>query len=107
LIKYIDGLLINNENKTKMKTFKITISGTVQGVTFRQFIESKANELGIRGFVRNLEDGRVEVVAEGKDENVNEMVSICKKGPAHADIKNVDVEELRYQGFEKFKISML
>jgi len=86
-----------------MKTIKLFISGSVQGVFFRKFIEDKANELGLKGFARNLDDSRVEVVVEGKDENVNEMVEVCKKGPPHSDIKNVTTEEIKHQGFSSFK----
>jgi len=87
-----------------MKTLRITIKGTVQGVFFRKFLEEKANELGVRGYCRNLENGAVEVVAEGKDENVNELAKICKKGPKQAQIMDVQVEELKHQGLEGFKI---
>lgn len=87
-----------------MKTIKLFISGSVQGVFFRKFIEDKAKELGLKGFARNLDDGRVEVAVEGKDENVNEMVEVCKKGPPHSDIKNVTTEEIKHQGFSGFRV---
>lgn len=90
-----------------MKTLKIKISGSVQGVSFRNFLKESAENLNLRGFVRNLEDGRVETVAEGRDENVNEFLSKCKSGPPHSDIKDVDIEEIKHQGFIGFKISML
>ena len=90
-----------------MKTLKMKIIGTVQGVFFRKFIKDNADELEVKGFVRNLDDGNVEVVVEGKDESVNELVRICEKGPGHADIKKVDVEEIRHQGFKNFKVSSL
>ena len=87
-----------------MKTMKIFISGSVQGVFFRKFIEDKANELGVKGFARNLDDSRLEVVIEGKDENVNDMVKICKQGPPQSEIKNVETQEIKHQGFDSFKI---
>lgn len=90
-----------------MKTIKIKISGSVQGVSFRNFLKETAENLNLRGFVRNLEDGRVETVAEGRDENVNEFLSQCKLGPKHSDVKNIEIEEIKHQGFEGFKISML
>tara|TARA_Y100000310_G_scaffold343839_1_gene453397 strand:- start:394 stop:666 length:273 start_codon:yes stop_codon:yes gene_type:complete len=90
-----------------MKTFRIYLIGGVQGVFFRKYLEEKANELGIRGFCRNLEDGRVEVVIEGKDENVSRMIEICEKGTQHTDIKDAQIEELRHQGFSEFKIMRL
>jgi len=87
-----------------MKTLRIIIKGTVQGIFFRKFIEEKANELGVRGYCRNLDNGAVEVVIEGRDEKVNELVQECKKGPKQAQIMDVQVEELKHQGLEGFKI---
>jgi acylphosphatase len=90
-----------------MKTFRVYISGSVQGVFFRKFLEEKAKELGIRGYCRNLEDGRVEIVIEGIDENVSQMLEICKKGNQHTDIKDIQIQELTHQGFDGFKISRM
>ncbi|MBD3252151.1 acylphosphatase [Candidatus Pacearchaeota archaeon] len=90
-----------------MKTLKIKISGNVQGVTFRQFVKENADKLSIKGFVRNLDDGRVEVVAEGKDEGVNEILKICEKGPKFASVKEIEFSELKNQGFKDFKISYI
>ena len=90
-----------------MKTTKIFITGTVQGIFFRRFIKEEAEKLGLKGFVRNLDDGRIEVVAEGKDENINKMIAICKKGSAHSIIKNVQSQEIRNQGFDSFKVLSL
>jgi len=90
-----------------MKTLRISITGTVQGVFFRTYIKEKADELKVRGFARNLEDGRVEVIAEGKDENVNEMLAYCKQGPPHSSVKNVEAIEIKNQGFKDFKVLRL
>jgi len=90
-----------------MKTLRVYISGTVQGVLFRKFIEENANRVGVRGFVRNLDDGRVEVVLEGKDENVLEMVEICKKGNPHSQVRDIKIQEITNQGFKGFKIMRL
>jgi acylphosphatase len=87
-----------------MKTLRIYISGTVQGVMFRKYIEEQANKIGVRGFVRNMEDGRVEVVAEGVDERVLVMLEICKKGTQHATVRDVQFQEIKNQGFVGFKI---
>ena len=87
-----------------MKTLKIIINGTVQGVFFRKYIEEMANELNIRGFVRNLENGDLELVAEGRDENVNELLGRCNQGPPQSDVKSVKKEELKHQGFKGFKV---
>ncbi|MAG02262.1 acylphosphatase [Candidatus Pacearchaeota archaeon] len=90
-----------------MKTLKLFISGIVQGVFFRKFLKETADELGVKGFVRNLEDGRVEVVVEGRDEKVNEMIDRCKKGPKHSEVKKVESEEMRHVGFDSFKVLSL
>lgn len=87
-----------------MKTIRIYLSGSVQGIFFRKYIEEKANELRIRGFVRNLEDGRVEVLIEGKDENVNSMLEVCKRGNQHTKIVDIQFQELKNQGFKEFKV---
>ena len=90
-----------------MKTLRVYISGTVQGVLFRKFIKENANRIGVRGFVRNLEDGRVEVVMEGRDEKVMEMLEICKQGNPHSQVRQIEIKELPFQGFEGFKIRRL
>jgi acylphosphatase len=89
-----------------MKTLRVYISGAIQGVFFRKFIKEKADELNIRGFIRNLEDGRVEVILEGRDERVNEMVEYCKKGSPHSEVKKIETFELKHQGFKGFKIGL-
>jgi acylphosphatase len=90
-----------------MKTLRLHITGTVQGVLFRKFVEENANRLGVRGFVRNLDDGRVEVVVEGRDDKVLEMVEICKTGNPHSQVRSVEIKELTNQGFVGFKIMRL
>ena len=90
-----------------MKTLKIKINGIVQGVFFRKFVKESAEEIGIRGYVRNLNDGNVELIIEGKDEKVNEMLNRCKKGPKHSEIKDIEIEEIKHQGFDGFKVSSL
>lgn len=90
-----------------MKTLRVKIKGLVQGLFFRKFVKENADKLGVRGFVRNLEDGRIEIVIEGRDEKVNELLAGCKKGPKHSEIKEIEVEEIKHQGFEDFKISRL
>jgi acylphosphatase len=75
----------------------IVISGRVQGVFYRAFAEETANSLGLKGWVRNLPDGRVEAVLEGEKEAIEKAVAICRKGPPAARVSNIDV------GWEDFK----
>lgn len=86
------------------KAVKVYFRGNVQGIFFRQFIKENADKRGIRGFVRNLEDGRVEAWFQGDSEMVNEMVEVCRTGYRHAMIRNVEVKEEKLQEFKEFKI---
>ena len=86
------------------KSIRAYITGTVQGVFFRKFVKDKADELGIKGYVRNLDDGRVEVWAEGNGKEVKKMVEYCKEGPQHASIRRIDLLEEKFQGFKEFKV---
>jgi acylphosphatase len=90
-----------------MKSLRIYISGTVQGILYRKHLEELGNKVGIRGFVRLKEDGKIEIVIEGKDDKVREMLNLCKQGEKHVEIRNVEVEEIRHQGFEGFKLLKL
>jgi len=83
---------------------RLYISGTVQDVFYRPFIKENAEKLGIKGFVRNLEDGRVEVFIEGNPEEVRKMIEICKKGPKHSQIRDVEMKNERFQDFKVFKV---
>lgn len=71
----------------------IFLSGRVQGVGFRHFTKTKARSLGIKGWVRNLPDGRVEAVLEGDEKLVDQLIEKCKKGPRSAYVQSIDVEE--------------
>lgn len=70
----------------------VYISGSVQGVFFRDSTRQKANELDLNGWVKNMSDGRVEALFEGPSDAVQEMLDWCKEGPAQADVEDVDAE---------------
>jgi len=81
------------------------VSGNVQGVFYRHNTRKKAKEMGIGGWVRNLYDGRVEITAEGKEEDLKKFIEWCKKGPELAFVKNVEVEWSDYKGrYEDFSV---
>ena len=80
------------------------IDGTVQDVFFRGFVKENAERHNVKGFVRNLEDGRVEVFLEGNNTDVDKMVELCKKGPKHANIKGIDIRPEKFQDMKTFKI---
>jgi acylphosphatase len=86
------------------KSVRLYINGTVQGVFFRVFIKENAEKLNLKGFVRNLEDGQIEVFLEGNVDDVKEMIEICEKGPKHAMIREVKVKPESFQDFKEFKV---
>ncbi len=86
------------------KSVRLYIDGTVQGVFFRGFIKENAERYDVKGFVRNLEDGRVEVFLEGNVNEVNKMIELCKVGPKHSQIRKVEIKPERFQGFKQFKV---
>ncbi len=86
------------------KSIRMYITGTVQDVFFRGFVKENAEKYNIKGFVRNLEDGRVEIFIEGDATDVNKVVELYKKGPRHSQIKKVELRPERFQDFKTFKI---
>jgi len=84
-----------------MKQLHIIISGRVQGIFFRASTRDTARQLGLRGFVRNLGNGDVEVVAQGEDNELQELIEFCRKGPPGADIEGIDIkyEEIKDKFF--------
>lgn len=68
-------------------------SGKVQGVFFRANTRDKASEVGVKGWVKNLKDGRVEAVFEGPEEKVEEVVEFCRNDQPHARVDSVKIEE--------------
>lgn len=73
-----------------MKAIHLKITGRVQGVFFRSKTKEKADELELTGWVKNCDDGSVEVFAQGDEAKLNELEKWCHKGPATADIQNVE-----------------
>lgn len=86
---------------------QVFISGFVQGVGFRQFVKRTALKIGLKGFVRNLSDGRVEAILTGERENIEKMILFCRKGPFLSEVKDVEVfwqKNGKEQFFESFEI---
>ena len=83
----------------------VLVSGKVQGVFFRSSTKKKADELGLAGWVRNLDDGRVEAVFEGDQELVEKMVAWCRKGPNYAMVEDIQVITEKFTGeFQGFEV---
>ena len=76
----------------------IFVSGLVQGVFFRAHTRALARELNIKGWVRNLPDGRVEILAEGDKESIDRLIKWCYHGPRGAIVENVEYKFEPYKG---------
>ena len=89
-----------------MKTrVHVLFSGRVQGVFFRSETKNKADSYGVKGWVRNLPDLRVEAVFEGEEGNVKALVEFCQRGSSGARVTNVNIAWENYTGkFEGFTI---
>ncbi len=86
------------------KSVRLYIDGTVQGIFFRVFVKENAERYNVKGFIRNLESGKIEVFLEGDSDSVNKMIELCKKGPKHAQIRSVELKPERFQDFKTFKV---
>ncbi|GGQ84995.1 acylphosphatase [Kitasatospora griseola] len=84
---------------------RVLVSGTVQGVFFRDSCRRAAAQAGVVGWVRNLPDGRVEAVFEGDDAPVEEMVAWMRHGPPRAVVKHVEVVPEPLEGLLVFAIT--
>lgn len=88
-----------------MKRVHLIIHGRVQGVSFRYFVEHSAESLGLAGWAKNLEEDKVEIIAEGEEENLKKLVELCRKGPPLSRVLDIDVEYEDYKGeFKDFDI---
>ena len=85
---------------------RILVSGTVQGVFFRRELTEQARRLGVTGWVRNLPDGKVEALAEGDKERLDELIQFCRVGPSGARVRSVEVDWSESNGeFRGFRIT--
>ena len=82
---------------------RLTITGRVQGVGYRDWTITTARRFGLSGWVRNRTDGAVEALIVGEDQAVGEMIDACRRGPTMARVDNVDIEpvdlDIMPQGF--------
>lgn len=88
-----------------MKRVSILVKGKVQGVFYRASTVTKAQQLGVKGCVRNEPDGSVYIEAEGNEEKLNELIAWCRIGPPRARVDEVVVEtQATLAGFSDFRI---
>ncbi|MCL4354213.1 acylphosphatase [Patescibacteria group bacterium] len=85
----------------------LVISGFVQGVGYRQFVKKTALSLGLKGWVKNIDQGRVETLFSGQKEVIERAINACRKGPFLANVKDIKIEwENKEMNFNSFEISV-
>ena len=88
-----------------MLRLRMTVRGRVQGVLFRQATANQANELGLTGWVKNLSDGGVEIVAEGPRRELEILAAWANEGPRMARVESVEEQWTEFQGgFDGFRV---
>ncbi|ABI55876.1 acylphosphatase [Alkalilimnicola ehrlichii MLHE-1] len=83
---------------------RFLVSGTVQGVFFRSSAKRHAEQLGLSGYARNLVDGRVEVLAHGPTDALDELAKWLEEGPPNAQVTGVEVSAVGEQPPEGFRV---
>ena len=98
---------MNSNTPIEKKRVHIKVSGRVQGVCFRFYTRHKANSLGLTGFVRNLPNGSsVEIVAEGNEDSLEELIKWAKKGPPAANVLDMTISRENFMGeFSSFDVT--
>jgi len=96
---------INMDKEIKEVRAHLLISGRVQGVAFRYYAQDNAQSLGVKRWVRNCWDGKVEVIVEGEEGKVKKLINWCYQGPGSAIVEKVGIEWEKYRGeFNSFGI---
>ncbi len=80
------------------------VKGIVQGVGFRSFVYAHAKALGIKGYVENLDDGSVKIVAEGEDTDLLTFESYLYEGSAFSRVDSVEFQEIPFHGYKDFEV---
>ncbi len=88
-----------------MPTIHLLITGKVQGVFYRATAKKIANQLNIKGWIKNTRDGNVEATATGNEEQLKEFINWCKQGPDNAKVEEVIVEQKPITSFDTFEIT--
>ncbi|MBN2581620.1 MAG: acylphosphatase [Planctomycetes bacterium] len=89
---------------TEARRVHVFLTGRVQGVGFRNFVAANANKLKLTGWVRNLNDGRVEAVVEGPAADVASLLKLMERGPSSARVTDMDIDDEKPTGeFDSFK----
>jgi acylphosphatase len=86
------------------KHLNITIKGKVQNVGYRYFAHKRANEIGVKGYVKNLPNGDVYSEAEGTEQDLNTFLDYLHEGPNWARVDEIQLQEAPMDGFEDFRV---
>ena len=87
------------------KQIHIFVTGRVQGVFFRQSTKVMAIKNNVKGWVRNIDDGRVEIVAQGETQDIDNLAHWCKTGPANSRVDEFELSEENISDeFETFEV---
>jgi len=90
---------------SNLKTMKVILAGRVQGVGFRFFAEDRAQSFGVKGYVRNTIDNKVEIVCQGTENKLELFIMEMKKGPTFAHVREVNIQEIPdSQPFDSFDV---
>jgi acylphosphatase len=82
----------------------LKVQGRVQGVFFRANTQKVAKDLGVAGWVRNCDDGSVEIHAEGDRDQLDRLIEWCRRGPAMASVQNLDIDWTSAKGMRSFDV---
>ncbi len=88
-----------------MKHYKITVTGIVQGVSFRYYTQDKAKQLGLKGFVTNQANGTVYIEAEGEEKTLKLFEKWCYEGSPMSTVEKVEKIEGDLKNFDNFQIT--
>jgi acylphosphatase len=86
------------------KSIKFIVSGRVQGVFFRASTKRQADSLGLGGWTRNCENGEVEGIASGTEQQLDSFIAWLRQGPTMAKVEKLNIEDCDYQSFNSFDV---
>ncbi len=95
---------VSQPTTSKPRRMTALVKGEVQGVGYRRFVQRRAQDLGLAGFAENLTDGKVEVVAEGQTDALESLLHWLRRGPPHAQVREVEVQYAETTGLAGFHI---
>ncbi len=87
-----------------MNAIDVVVSGRVQMVGFRAFTRRNAIMLGVKGYVENIDDGKVHAVLEGESHQVEKLLEMVRQGPRSSQVRDVMVKDIEEQGYSGFEV---